>query len=204
MAFLPQVDIRRNILDITRKLLIEQGITRLSIRMIAREVGCSVGTIYFYFENKDVLIHALIEEGFDKLIQIQKEAETSISDPLQRLEALCRNYILFALENPEYYEIMFMLKPERMARYPAEKYRRARHSLEVLATALSQCTEKGLMNVAEPYLESHLIWAFMHGIVSLIQVKRIDRRIKQDEIINAAIKQIIEMDLINHSQSGSE
>lgn len=196
MAFLPQVDIRRNILDVTRKLLIEQGITRLSIRMIAREVGCSVGTIYFYFENKDVLIHALIEEGFDKLAQIQEDYEASISDPLERLEALCRNYVSFALENPEYYEIMFMLKPERMARYPVEKFRRARRSLKVLATALSQCSEKGLMNVTEPYMEAHLTWAFMHGIIMLIQMKRIDRRIEQDELINAAIKQIIEMNLI--------
>lgn len=199
MAFLPQVDIRRTILDVTRRLLIEQGITRLSIRMIAREVGCSVGTIYFYFENKDVLIHALIEEGFDKLVEIQEQAETSIADPLERLETLCRNYITFALENPEYYEIMFMLKPERMARYPQEKYRKARRSLEALAAALEEGTANGLMNVAEPYMEAHLIWSFMHGIVSLLQAKRIDRRIEPDTIVDAAIGQIIEMNLINRN-----
>ncbi len=195
MAFLPQVDIRRNILDVTRRLLIEQGATRLSIRMIAREVGCSVGTIYVYFENKDVLIHSLIEEGFDKLVEMQEQTEKSVPDPLQRLSALCRNYIRFAMQNPEYYEIMFMLKPERMARYPAEKYRKARHSLEIIAAALEQCSAKGLMSVTEPYLEAHLIWAFMHGIVSLIGVKRIDRRFEQDEITEAAIQRIIEMNL---------
>lgn len=199
MAFLPQVDIRRTILDVTRRLLIEQGITQLSIRMIAREVGCSVGTIYFYFENKDVLIHALIEEGFDKLIEIQEQTEVFAADPLERLKTLCRNYITFAMGNPEYYEIMFMLKPERMARYPQEKYRRARRSLEVLATALEECTASGLMNVAEPYLEAHLIWSFMHGIVSLLQVKRIDRRIEPDTIVDAAISQIVEMNLINRN-----
>ncbi len=195
MAFLPQVDICRNILDVTRRLLIEQGTTRLSIRMIAREVGCSVGTIYVYFENKDVLIHALIEEGFDKLVEMQEQTEKAVSDPLQRLSALCRNYIRFAMQNPEYYEIMFMLKPERMARYPAEKYRKARHSLEIIAAALEQCGRRGLMSVAEPYLEAHLIWAFMHGVISLIGVKRIDRRFEQDEITEAAIQRIIEMNL---------
>jgi len=199
MAFLPQVDIRRTILDVTRRLLIEQGITQLSIRMIAREVGCSVGTIYFYFENKDVLIHALIEEGFDKLIEIQEQTEVFVADPLERLKTLCRNYITFAMGNPEYYEIMFMLKPERMARYPQEKYRKARRSLEVLATALEECTANGLMNVAEPYLEAHLIWSFMHGIVSLLQVKRIDRRIEPDTIVDSAISQIVEMNLINRN-----
>ena len=197
MAYLPQVDIRRHILDVTRTLLIEQGITQLSIRMIAREVRCSVGTIYFYFENKDVLIHALIEEGFDKLIEIQEQTEATVADPLERLKLLCRNYINFALENPEYYEIMFMLKPERMARYPQEKYRRARRSLELLAAALEECNGLNLMNVSEPYMEAHLVWSFMHGIVSLILAKRIDHRFDQDTIINAAIDQIIEMNLIN-------
>lgn len=201
MAFLPQVDIRRNILDVTRRLLIEQGTTRLSIRMIAREVGCSVGTIYVYFENKDVLIHALIEEGFDKLVEMQEQTEKAVSDPLQRLSALCRNYIRFAMQNPEYYEIMFMLKPERMARYPAEKYRKARRSLEIIAAALEQCGAKGLMSVAEPYLEAHLIWAFMHGIVSLIGVKRIDHRFAEAEITEAAIQRIIEMNLKEKERS---
>lgn len=199
MAYLPQVDIRRNILDVTRTLLIEQGFTRLSIRMIAREVGCSVGTIYFYFENKDVLIHALIEEGFDKLIEVQEQTETTVADPLERLKILCRNYITFAMQNPEYYEIMFMLKPERMARYPQEKYRKARRSLEVLAAALEECNGLNLMNVPEPYMEAHLIWSFMHGIVSLILAKRIDRVFEQDIIINAAIGQIIEMNLLNRN-----
>ncbi|MCB0293643.1 MAG: helix-turn-helix transcriptional regulator, partial [Calditrichaeota bacterium] len=72
MATLPKTEINpRRILDVTRALLVQQGLTQLSIRMIARAVGCSVGSIYFHFKNKDELIHALIEEGFDKLVALQ-------------------------------------------------------------------------------------------------------------------------------------
>lgn len=193
MAFSPQVDIRRKILDAARDLLIEHGYTHLSIRMIARAVGCSVGTIYCYFDNKDALIHSLIEEGFEMLIDLQDQTEKNSLSPLERLKALCRNYISFGLNHPEYYEIMFMLKPERMARFPAEKYRRARRTLEVFAAALSQAAEQGLLKVADAFLTAHLLWSFMHGVVSLLHVKRIDRRIDPELLINQAVDQIILM-----------
>ncbi len=192
MASSPQPDIRRTILDVTRELLIEQGITQLSIRMIARQVGCSVGTIYFYFHNKDELIHSLIEEGFEKLIELQDHTEAEFDNPLQRLEQLCRNYIQFGLDNPAYYEIMFMLNPERMARFPAEKYRRARRSVEVVASALKECRDQGLLSVGEPYIHAHLIWSFMHGVVTLLKAKRIDRRIDPAEMISATIRHILQ------------
>lgn len=187
--------IRRNILDVTRKLLVEKGINNISTRMIARQVGCSVGLIYFHFKSKDELTHTLIEEGFDMLVERQENAEKTHKNPLERLAALSRAYLNFALENPEYYEIMFMLKPERMARYPAEKYRKARRSVEVVARTLKACAKENLMVVEDPYLNAHVAWSFMHGVITLIQAKRIDKRIANDTMIEAAIEQIIRMHL---------
>lgn len=195
MAASPENQLRRRILDVTRDLLIGHGITHLSIRMIARRVGCSVGTIYFYFENKDVLVHALIEEGFDKLLEIQEQTEVLVADPLERLQTLCRNYIRFGLDNPEYYEIMFMLKPPQMARYPAEKYRKARRGLEVLSAAIAQCHQSGFMQVHQPFVRAHLIWGFMHGIITLLQAKRIDRSIDRNTLIEETVRQVLTMNL---------
>ena len=94
LAFSPEIDIRRKILDETRQLLIDKGINDLSIRMISRSVGCSVGTIYFYFENKDVLVHALIEEGFEKLVAAQENG-AEVSSGAENLAHLCRVYVEF-------------------------------------------------------------------------------------------------------------
>lgn len=191
MAFSPEVDIRRNILDVTRSLLIKHGITHLSIRMISREVGCSVGTIYFHFENKDVLIHSLIEEGFNKLIERQSDIIESESDLLKQIRLLCHEYIGFALDNPEYYEIMFMLKPERMARYPAQKYRNARRSIEIFSDILQKAYDQKLITLKNPAIHTNIIWSCLHGIVSLLLAKRIDIRIDQNQLIEAAINQVI-------------
>ena len=193
MSVSSQNHIRRSILDVTRHLLVQNGITNLSMRMISGKVGCSVGTLYFYFKNKDTLVHTLIEEGFELLIAIMEQTSARFPDPLQRLKALCQDYIDFGLSNPEYYEIMFMLKPERMERYPAEKYRRARRTLELIAASLDECTQKKLLTVTDSYQSAHLIWSFMHGLVSLLHAKRIDARLDQQALNDAAMERIIAM-----------
>ncbi|RMF58431.1 MAG: TetR/AcrR family transcriptional regulator [Calditrichaeota bacterium] len=190
MATASENHIRRTILDVTRHLLVQNGISNLSMRMISRKVGCSVGTIYFYFRNKDALVHSLIEEGFELLISIMEQTYQTHHDTLERLKALCVDYIQFGLKNPEYYEIMFMLNPERMERYPAEKYRRARHTLELISETLAEATREKVLNVKEPYQSAHLIWTFMHGLVSLLLARRIDARLDQQGLIDSAIEKI--------------
>ena len=186
MAFSPEIDIRRKILDETRQLLIEKGINDLSIRMISRSVGCSVGTIYFYFENKDVLVHALIEEGFELMVDRQENGTNATAAPADKLRQICRVYFDFAMENPEYYEIMFSLNPERMARYPAEKYRRARRSLEIFADAIKEAAPHD----DDSYMTAHLVWTFLHGVITMLQAERIDRRISREKFVGIALDQI--------------
>src|SRR5512133_530575 len=110
------MDLRRQILDASRRILIEQGYGSLSLRRIAAQIGCSATAIYLYFENRDALVHSLIDEGFDMLYQrlLRAAAEDGLdptADPLGRLRRIGWEYIGFGLDNPEYYEIMFMLNP---------------------------------------------------------------------------------------------
>ena len=180
-------DLRRVILDSTRHLLVRDGYKSLSMRKIARAIGYSATSIYLHFENKDVLIHALIEEGMDQLLEALKAVEAAHpADPIACLQALCRRFVDFGLENPEYYEIMFMLHPERMERYPAEKYRRARRNLDVIAATLADGVVQGVMVVEDVRV------AALHGAVSLLLVRRVDVRIDPDAFIEATITQTMQ------------
>ena len=114
-------DLRRAILDQARHLLVEEGYNQLSMRKIGRAVGCSATSIYLHFDGKDALIHALIDEGMTRLYdRLAAADEAAGPDPAARLEAIARAYVRFALDNPEYYQVMFQLHPERMERYPVE------------------------------------------------------------------------------------
>ena len=185
-------DLRRLILDTTRHLLVEDGYASLSMRKIARSIGYSATSIYLHFENKDALFHTLIDEGMERLYAAQKAVEEAhAEDPVERLRALCRSYVAFGLENPEYYEIMFMLHPERMDRYPADKYRRARRNLDVITRALAEGVEAGLVHTEHPRVSSSAIWAALHGTVSLLLARRVDIRIEPAAFIEAAVEQTL-------------
>ena len=187
-----ETNLRRVILDSTRHLLVQDGYKSLSMRKIAQAIGYSATSIYLHFENKDALIHTLIEEGMDLLLESIKVAEAvHPGDPLARLEAMCRRFVEFGLENPEYYEVMFMLHPELMERYPAEKYRRARRNLDVIAATLADGVAQDLFAVNNVRVAASTIWSALHGAVSLLLARRVDIRIEQAAFIEAAIKQTI-------------
>ncbi len=186
-------DLRRIILDSTRHLLVRDGYQSVSMRKIARAIGYSATSIYLHFENKDALIHALIEEGMDQLLEALKTVEAAHpADPIVCLQALCRAFVDFGLDNPEYYEIMFMLHPERMERYPAEKYRRARRNLDVIAATLADGVAQGVMVVEDVRVAASTIWGALHGAVSLLLVRRVDVRIDPDAFIEATITQTMQ------------
>ncbi len=188
-----EADLRRVILDTTRHLLVRDGYKSLSMRKIARAIGYSATSIYLHFDNKDALFHALIEEGMERMLEGFKAAEAAhLGDPAARLRALCRRYVAFGLDHPEYYEIMFMLHPEHMERYPPEKYRRARRNLDVIAAALADGAAQGVLSVKDPRVSASAIWAALHGTVSLLLARRVDVRIRQEDFIEAAIAHVIQ------------
>ncbi|SHK78711.1 TetR/AcrR family transcriptional regulator [Rhodothermus profundi] len=183
--------LRRRILDATRYLLVAEGYASLSMRKIAREIGCSPTAIYLYFQNKDALVHTLIDEGFGLLYEELREEAARHADPVVRLEALWRRYVAFGRRNPEYYEIMFMLHPERMERYPPEKYRRARRCLELSIQALEEGRRQGVFVVENPRVMASAAWAALHGAVALLLARRVDIRIDPEAFIDTTIRTLL-------------
>lgn len=53
---------KENILESARKVLSEQGISKLSLRKIAAETGCAAPSIYYYFRNKQEIVAGLWED----------------------------------------------------------------------------------------------------------------------------------------------
>jgi AcrR family transcriptional regulator len=184
-------ELRRLILDEARHLMISQGYHSLSMRKIASKAGCSATSIYLYFRNKDDLLHALIEEGFEMLREILVAAAASVKDPLARIEALCREYVQFGLQNPEYYEVMFLLRPEHMERYPVEKFRQARKNLELITNTLNELQGNQGVKNGNAYVRAHAVTASLHGAVVLVNAGRLDVRIDKADFVETVIQQIL-------------
>src|SRR5436190_19184209 len=102
-----KLELRQAILREAGKLFLEQGYNHFSLRRVAERIGYSPTTIYLYFRDKDDLLFTVVDEGFARFGQ-QLAAAASTEDPWERLIALGRAYVSFGLQNPVYYQLMFM------------------------------------------------------------------------------------------------
>lgn len=180
--------LRAATLDTTRSLLVRDGYENLSMRKIARQVGCSVSSIYEHFAGKDQLVHALIDEGFQRWYDLVLQVADEPGTPAERLELHCRRYVEFGLENPEYYEIMYMHHPRFTDRYPRELFRRATRSMDVLSRLVQESAPSAFAGASEARIHAHVVWAILHGVVSTIIATRLDTRVDQAAYIDTSIQ----------------
>ena len=159
-------DTRTAILEAARDLLAETGLEALSMRAVARRVGVTATAIYHYFENKDALVRSVVQTGYQRMESYLEGA--THQHPLgsrERLQALGEAYVRFALENREYFKVLFTLemrRPQRLEESPeGGGYR-------LLLRAVTQAIQSGTIRRADPELVAFHLWAYVHGLVSLL------------------------------------
>ena len=183
--------LREEILEVSKDILIQDGFSKMSMRRIARRANVTATSIYLYFKNKDDLLLALIEESINDLKNALQEVVDPGKDFIQQLEDMARAYIRFALEHPKEYEIIYMVRPEEMPKYPREKFNEVRSAYELLAGIISDGKEQNLIEVDDPLISAYTIWAQIHGVVSVMLNKRLDTRIPREKFTDQAVDHII-------------
>lgn len=186
------MSLRNEILDVSRDLLIQQGFGKLSMRNIAKRANVTATSIYLHFESKEDLLLALIEESIEHLKKHLLQEVESSKDLIQQLEDLARAYVRFALDNPQEYEIIYMVRPEEMPQYPKEKFQQIRSAYELLAEIIERGKQNDQIDVENSMISAYTLWAQLHGVVSVILSKRLDTRIPETEFIDQAIDHIIQ------------
>lgn len=158
---------RRLILDAARKLFVEDGFVKVTIRRIAEKIEYSPATIYLYFKDKNEILSALCAEGFDKFFKMQQTI-LSIKDPWERLRRHGELYISFAMENPEYYDLMFIMKAPVEELKTKNGWELGMRSFEFLKENVRACVEAGYLPKADLDTAAFAIWSCTHGILSLV------------------------------------
>lgn len=145
------------IIQQARVLFIEQGYEKVSMRGIAKDLGCSHGALYYHFKNKTALFSEVLDFYFQELNSIiDRIMEQEEND---KLKDLFLEFIRFGLDHPYQYELMFMLKSDEM---DSLMQRPATESYERFAAAVEQASGIHLYN-------DHIysIFLALHGFVSL-------------------------------------
>ncbi|MAO66040.1 MAG: TetR family transcriptional regulator [Balneola sp.] len=187
-----EVPLRDQILDISRHMLFKEGYRSLSMRKIAKKANVTATSIYLYFENKDHLLHTLIEESVEDLSRFIEDQALPKTDNIDRFKAIIQSYVEFGMHHPEKYEIIYRVRSDSMARYPKEKFRKARRAYELLVQTIEESVEQRLMEVDDPLVAAYSIWAQLHGVVSVVLNGRLDSRINKEQFIEESIEHVIQ------------
>lgn len=178
-------EMRGLILETAMKLFLKEGFEKVTIRRIAEKIDYSPATIYLYFKNKNEIVFALHDEGFEKFY-IHQQTVLSIKDPWERLKQHAKVYVSFALEHPEYYELMFIMRGPAKEIKKKENWEIGMRSFEFLKQNTSECMKAGYLIETDLDVAAFAFWSFTHGIASLI-IR--DRCIMcPDELLNSFVE----------------
>ncbi len=160
-------ELRQAILTAAGELFLEQGYERFSLRKVAERIGYSPTTIYLYFRDKDDLLFSVVDEGFMRFGQQLAAAAESHEDPWERLIALGQAYVTFGLQNPVYYQLMFMQRTDFLTQRQVGESQPRIASFRVLQQAVQQAIDAGVLRPGDAQSYSDVLCALVHGMVSL-------------------------------------
>jgi AcrR family transcriptional regulator len=97
---------RETILEAARRLYAASDYAGVTMRAVAREVGCRSPSLYHYFESKDEIFRALVDIGLRLFEQFLPTSPSP--DPLNRLWWRFWRYYEFSKAHPEYFRLLFV------------------------------------------------------------------------------------------------
>jgi AcrR family transcriptional regulator len=163
--------LKEQILDAAFDLFRQGGYEAVTVRKIAELIEYSPTTIYLYFKNKDAVLFALCERGFQTLLEYMSPAMQN-DDLYERLRMLGQGYLKFGLEHPQYYDLMFIAKdPMRTVTETHgtwEEFVKGKRTFENLLETVQQLAESGYFKADDVHPITLNLWSYVHGIVSLI------------------------------------
>jgi AcrR family transcriptional regulator len=94
-----------DILSAAVKLFSERGYEPTTVDEIAARAGVGKGTIYLYFENKEQIFRAVIEQGLVSIDTLFTAIIDGNESYLTRIKALIQTQLQFVLDNQDFYRI---------------------------------------------------------------------------------------------------
>jgi AcrR family transcriptional regulator len=165
-------EMKRRILDAAKKLFLDQGFEKTSIRNIADVIEYSPSTIYLYFKDKNELLLALHDEAFEGLLG-QFVNIVNIENSFDQLVAMGYEYLKFSIDNPELYDLMFLMSaPIEALECRCDIWEDGHSVFNMLIELIGKCQTDGYFKNQNPEDLAMMIWANVHGLATIHLRKR--------------------------------
>ncbi len=158
---------KARLLTKARDLYLEQGFARFSLREVARRAGVSAAAIYRHYDGKEALLAQVCDAGLQIFYSYLVRA-LSEPTPRRRLAGASEQYLRFGIENARDYRVLFMGEAlDFQKTRPIVKARAPEPTFQFLVDRVRECMAAGVLREADAHDVATVIWAHVHGLVSL-------------------------------------
>lgn len=162
-------DLRAALLARAAEVVAADGVTALSLRELARDLGVSHGAPSRHFPDKQALLDALALNGFRQLHHDLAAAVASdaASEPFaHQLHRFAAAYVSFFLQNASLLEVMFAAKHRQEA--PEELRAAVDRTFDAPLRAIERAQRRGELIDGDVEEIATTILATVHGFAALI------------------------------------
>ncbi|MEK0163911.1 TetR/AcrR family transcriptional regulator [Phaeobacter sp. JH20_36] len=85
-----------------------EGFEAISIRRLAKEVGCAPMTIYAHFEGKTDILRYLWADVLSDMSDEIRKTLTVIAAPSERLQSAAQTFVAYWTNHPDHFRLVFM------------------------------------------------------------------------------------------------
>jgi AcrR family transcriptional regulator len=181
-------NLRWALLDQAERKIEQVGVSGLSLRELARELGVSHGAPRPHFPDKQALLDALAVQGLDRL---GAELDAGLAEASgrfdQRLTAFARSYVRFATQHPALLALMFARtddtgRPELRAA--------SGRAFAAPSALIAAAVDSGEIDSDDPDRVAMAVLATLQGLAAIIASDMTGGR-PADQVISGTVQTLI-------------
>jgi AcrR family transcriptional regulator len=158
-------NLRTALLEQAEKTVRERGAQALSLRELAREIGVSHGAPRRHFADRQALLDALAEAGFERLgAELRAAVDGAGAEFTARLRAIAAAYVRFAIDDAALLELMFAGKHREETGLEAA----ADRAFSVMLELILQGQAEGALEAGDPQRVGLVLFSTVQGIATLV------------------------------------
>lgn len=167
-------DLANALLDAVGSIVAERGASGVTLREAARRAGVSHSAPAHHFGDKDGLLEAFGTQGWEMLAERLRTrfVDTEGHTHRERLAALGRAYLEFAMQHPAHYEVMLRMMDDCEDPF-APIHQAAESAFVPLALLVGQIVQDGIIPEAQARYFASMLWGTVHGIAHLWESDRL-------------------------------
>lgn len=187
-------DLYQSLLLAATEMIAEGGTENLSMRKLADRVGVSRTAPYHHFKDKNALLCAIAEQGFERVEKHLNEVQDR-----ERSETLAivftqyvHTYIELAYQHREEYDLMFGRDIWRNGTPTESLKNRSRQHFKSWLNWIERLCDKKVIRAGDSTLRTaQVYWATLHGLCRLLNDGIYTEQSHLKEMVNTAVDMML-------------